>query len=97
MEQSTIKDFGEPVNNKELPSIEEARLNLRIPHKLFDQLFAHAQKRQYPSIEAFAEFVLSQAVNQKVGAAHIDAPAQMSGVSTGKITGPSNSGMVQRA
>ena len=86
-EQSTIRDFGEVVNDKEMPSIEEARLNLRIPHSLFDSLLAQAQKRKFPSVEAFAEFVLTQAVTQKVGATHIDGPEVMSGHTAGKITG----------
>ena len=86
-EQSTIRDFGEPVNNKPALSVDEARLNLRISHNLFDSLLAHARKKNFPSVEAFAEFVLSQAVNQKVGATHIEGPAVMSGESTGKITG----------
>ena len=94
-DKSTIHEFN-PVNNKELPAIEEARLNLRIPHNLFDNLLAHAQKRNFPNVETFAEFVLSQAVTQKIGAPIIEAPAEMSGHSTGKISGPSNSGMVRR-
>ena len=90
------EEFGTIVNDRELPSVEEARLNLTIPHNLFDSLLAHARKRNFPNIEAFASFVLSQAVSQKIGAPFIEAPAEMSGVSTGKITGPSNSGMVRR-
>ena len=80
-------EFGEIVNDKELPTIEEARLNLRIPHNLFDQLLSHAQKRKFPSVEAFAEFILTQAVTQKVGATFIDGPEVMSGHNTGKVTG----------
>ena len=84
----TNSQFGKVINNDEaLPSIEEARLNLRISHQLFDQLLGHATKRRFPSVEAFAEFVLTQAVNQKIGQAHIDGPEMMSGQETGKITG----------
>ena len=86
-EQSTIRDFGTIVNNEEPLTVEEAKLNLRIPHNLFDQLLSHAQKRRFPSVEAFAEFILTQAVTQKVGATFIDGPEVMSGQSTGKITG----------
>ena len=80
-------EFGTIVNNDESLTIEEARLNLRIPHNLFDSLLAHAQKRKFPSVEAFAEFVLTQEVTQKVGATHINGPEIMSGQATGKITG----------
>ena len=97
MDQQPITDFGTIVNNNEAPTIEEAKLILKIPHSLFDQLLGHANKRKFPSVEAFASFVLSQAVNQKIGAPVIDAPAELSGQSTGKITGPSNSGLVRRA
>jgi hypothetical protein len=95
-QQSKIRDFGEVVNDNELPSIEEAKLNLRIPHSLFDKLLAQAQKRRFPSVEAFAEFVLTQAVTQKVGATHIDGPEMMSGETAGKITG-FKGGIVTRA
>lgn len=81
-------EFGTIVNNEEAPpKIEEAPLNLSIPHSLFDSLLAHAKKKGFPSVEAFACFTLSQAVNQKIGATHIEGPAVMSGQSTGKITG----------
>ena len=81
-------EFGTIVNNEEAPAkIEEAPLNLSIPHSLFDSLLAHARKKGFPNVEAFAAFVLSQAVHQKVGATHIEGPSVMSGHSTGKITG----------
>ena len=95
-QKSTIKDFGEVVNDKELPSIDEARINLRVPHELFDKLLGHAQKRRFPNVESFCEFVLTQAVTQKVGATHIDGPEMMSGHETGKITG-FKGGIVSRA
>ena len=87
MEQSTIKDFGEIVNDKESPTIEEAKLILKMPHSLFDKLFANAQKKGFPNVEAFATYTLVQAVTQNIGATHIEGPAVMSGQNTGKITG----------
>lgn len=86
MEQSTIREFN-PVNNDDAPTIEEARLNLKVSHNLFDMLLAHAQKRNFPSVESFAIYTLTQAVTQKVGQTHIEGPAVMSGESTGKVTG----------
>jgi len=95
------QDLGTIVNEREgeesnFPSIEEARLVLRITPKIFDRLVNAATYHQYPSVEDYCITKLIDTLTNKVGAASIDAPSQMSGRSDlKKITGPKG-GIISR-
>ena len=85
---------------QEVPNVvnlDEAVIPIRVPHNMFDKFLKAAQFTGHKSVENWATAVLVSSLTTKVGAPSIDAPDQLSGQSTGKVTGPSFSGVVRRA
>ena len=102
MDQQPINDFGVIVNDrkgqeaKEL-NTEEAIIPLRVPDAIFDKFVKAAQFNKYPSTEAWAAATLINSLTTKIGSPSIDSPGYLNDQTAKRITGPSNSGVVQRA
>ena len=97
-----INDLGVIVNEREgeqpsYPSIDEARLVLRITPSIFDRLAQAATFHQHKSVEDYCIQKLIETLTTKIGAASINSPSQLSGNGgIKKITGPQG-GLVSRA
>ena len=92
-------EFGIIVNDREVDpeqkaledhivTLDEARINLRVTPKLFDQLYGLAT-HQKKEVEAYCIEVLKASIETTVGAPTITGPSIIGGHSFKKITGPS--------
>ena len=102
MDQQPIDDLGVIVNDREGQepkdlNIDEAVLPIRVPNSIFDKFVKGAQFNKYPSTEAWAAATLVNSLTTKIGAPSIDSPGYLNDQTAKRITGPSNSGVVQRA
>ena len=94
-------DFPNEQEKEELQShgvnLDEAVIPLRVSNEVFDKLAMASQHKSFNSVEDYCLSAVLETLNQKVGQAHINSPAELSGAPVTKIMGPSNSGMVRRA
>lgn len=72
--------------------LENARLNIKLPHHIFSALSRVAEHKQQ-TIESYASELLSDSLETQVGAAWITGPSSVSGMSTKakKISSPTYS------
>lgn len=77
-------------------SLDEARINLRVSHQIFDRLLKAAEFHNFPNLEAYCTARLIETLQTKVGATYIDSPNAMNGGEARKVTGPMG-GIVSRA
>lgn len=91
-------ELSEPIDVTNTPlSIDEAKVILRVPHSVFDRLMKASEHYGFPSLEAYCSAKLVEGLETKVGATHIEGPANLSGLEAKRVTGPSYDGTVRRA
>lgn len=93
-----MDNFGTVVNAEENWNKEpekEGTLSLWLGDEMIAKLAKSAKHHNYPSVNDYCIAKLIESMTTKVGAPHIQSPAQISGTSAGKISGPKG-GIVTR-
>ena len=70
-------------------SLNKSRIVLNIDNETFNRLQQASVFHRCESVESYCEKKLKETLNVAVGKPSINAPSNLSGVKTGKVTGPS--------
>lgn len=83
-----VEDADAKAFDEHLVKLDEARINLRVTPKLFDQLYGLAT-HQNKEVEDYCVEVLKESIETTVGAPTITGPSLLGGQPMKRVTGPS--------